>query len=567
MGFAGPVAGVRWRRLKVPGRFGIYGRHLRRRLSRSVWLARLLQLPESEGDPERPGLLMIQIDGLSRPELEQAMAQGETPFLRWLLRRQGYRLHSHYSGLPSTTPAVQAELFYGVRCAVPAFSFRDHETGRMVSMYEPAAATRKESLHGASGGGGLLVGGSAYADTVTGGAAEAHFCPSALGWGPALRAANPIVLSAFLISNLYSFVRVLVLLFLELGLALFDFVRGLFAGHDLVKELKFVPTRVAISILLRELCVIGAKIDVSRGLPVVHLNFLGYDEQAHRRGPRSLFAHWTLKGIDDAVARLWRAARRSPWRRYQVWLYSDHGQAAVRAFEEAQGYRLEEAVFASLESLGKEALKRVPRLKESIQTQRVRLLGGNRLQRLLGVLGLDRDAPDGSYPRVAALGPVGHVYLPSGLAQDARDRVSRDLANEHGLPLVLTVTGPGVLRALTADGEFELPKDRARLFGEGHPFVDAIGEDLVCLCEHPDAGDIVVLGWRDGIDPLTFAAENGAHGGASPDETHGFALLPADAPLTRTRRGYLRPETLREGALRHLGRGGDGPDSPASCFE
>jgi hypothetical protein len=148
-----------------------------------------------------------------------------------------------------------------------------------------------------------------------------------MGWGPTLRAANPLVLLAFLLSNFYSFLRVAVLLLMELGLALFDFVRGLVGGQDFFKELKFIPTRVAISILLRELCVIGGKIDISRGLPIIHINFLGYDEQSHRRGPRSLFAHWTLKGIDDAVARLWRAANHSAWRHYEVWIYSDHGQA------------------------------------------------------------------------------------------------------------------------------------------------------------------------------------------------------------------------------------------------
>ena len=69
--------------------------------------------------------------------------------------------------------------------------------------------------------------------------------------------------------------------------------------------------------------------DISRGLPIIHINFLGYDEQSHRRGPHSRFAHWTLKGIDDAIARLWRAANHAAWRHYEVWVYSDHGQAPV----------------------------------------------------------------------------------------------------------------------------------------------------------------------------------------------------------------------------------------------
>jgi hypothetical protein len=115
-------------------------------------------------------------------------------------------------------------------------------------MYEPDAAARVEALYTNAGHEALLKDGSAYSDNFTGGAAESHFCPSSMGWGPTLRAANPLVLLAFLLSNLYSFLRVAVLLLLELGLALVDFVRGLSRGHDFARELKFILARVSISI-------------------------------------------------------------------------------------------------------------------------------------------------------------------------------------------------------------------------------------------------------------------------------------------------------------------------------
>lgn len=535
------------------GRIETSLRRLRRNLSRSVWLARLLRLPVSEGSPTRPGLVMIQIDGLSRPQLERALDHNEMPFLRRMIRREHYQLHSHYSGLPSTTPAVQTELFYGVRGAVPAFSFRDHESRRVVRMYEPDAAARVEAQHG-NGNEALLEGGAAYSDCFTGGAAESHFCPSSMGWGATLRAANPLVLLAFVASNFYSFLRVAVLLVMELGLALVDFVRGFVDGQDFLKELKFIPTRVAIAILLRELCVIGGKIDISRGLPIIHINFLGYDEQAHRRGPHSLFAHWTLKGIDDAVARLWRAASHSAWRHYELWVYSDHGQAAVRPYEEVQGYSLEEAATAVFGKLGGPGMKARPGGAGGIQTQRVRFLGGRNIQRLFSVLGMNGEDADEAHPVVAALGPVGHIYFPRDLSGGERDAVARELARTHHVPVVLSVEAPGRVRARTEAGEFRLPEDRAALFGSQHPFLDSVGEDLVHLCEHADAGDIVVLGWRDSIPPMSFAIENGAHAGASPEETHGFALLPEDTPLASREHEYLRPGELRKAGLRHMGR-------------
>lgn len=528
-------------------------RRFRRNLSRSVLLARLLRLPASRGSPSRPGLVMIQVDGLSRPELEKALEKGEMPFLKQLLLREHYHLHTHYSGLPSTTPAVQAELFYGTPCAVPSFSFRGPASGRIVRMYEPGVAAEVEKNLERDGEEALLKGGSAYSDNFTGGAGESHFCPSSMGWGPSLRKANPLVLIAFLLTNLYSFLRVGALLVVETVLALVDLVRGLVGGYDIVKELKFVPTRVAITILLRELCVIGGKIDISRGLPVIHLNLLGYDEQSHRRGPGSLFAHWTLKGIDDAIARLWRATHQAPWRQYEVWVYSDHGQGEMVTYDRLMGYSLEDAVNAALNALDRQLPASQPISLSGDQTQRVRFLGGRRFQRLFTV---ERHDPGykHDHTQVTALGPVGHLYFSRSISDDERIFMARELAGKHGIPVVLAVDSPGRVRAFTGIGEYWLPEDTQRLFGADHPFLEELAPDLTRLCEHPYSGDLVILGWRHGIAPITFANENGSHAGVSPWETQGFALLPADAPLPKRPRSYLRPLDLRRAALTHLGR-------------
>ncbi len=73
------------------------------------------------------------------------------------------------------------------------------------------------------------------------------------------------------------------------------------------------------------------------------------------------------------------------------------------------------------------------------------------------------------------------------------------------------------------------------------------------MCEHPDAGDFILLGWRDGVTALSFAEENGAHGGITPEETNGFALLPGNIWLPAREYSYLRPEDLRKAALHYLG--------------
>ncbi len=536
------------------GRIEVFLRRLRRASSRSEWLATLLRLPRSEAPPSAPGLVIIQIDGLAHAQLKQALQRGKMPFLNRLIHREHYHLHRQFAGVPATTAAFQGELFYGVKAVVPGFNFRDSASGRIVRMFEPTAAASVERELEKKGDEPLLKEGSSYANNYTGGAREPHFCPSSLGWGPTLRTANPLVVTLLILSNAYSFLRTAVLLVVELVLAIVDFVRGLNEGHDLIKELKFVPTRVAVSILLRELVTIGVKIDVARGLPIIHLNFLGYDEQAHRRGPSSLFAHWTLKGIDDAIARIWRAAHRSVHRHYDVWVYSDHGQQEVQSYHKRYGRSIGDAVSDVFADLGISAGPQTVYGPHGVQTQRVRQLGGKKIQRLLPVQGLMPGQAAGGQVEVAAQGPVGFVYCKARLAPPERDAVARALVASARVPLVLTPAGSGVVTAWTDAGAFTLPQQAADILGADHPCLDEAAEELVALCHHPDAGDFILCGWRVGATACSFANENGAHGGAGPEETNAFALLPADAPLPVTERDHLRASDLRRAALHFLGR-------------
>ncbi len=536
------------------GRLEALTRRLARAVGRSEWLARVLGLPRSEGTATAPGLVLIQVDGLSHTQLEKAL-ETRMPFLRKLLRREHYRLHHLYSGMPSSTPAVQAELFYGVKSAVPAFSFYHGRSKRIVRMYQSAPVASIEPELAKLGGPPLLAGGSAYADIYTGGAAEAHFCPTSLGWGPPLKDGKRWATALLIVSNAYSFIRTAGLLVLELILALIDCIRGIIAKRNLLKELKFVPTRVAISILLRELTVIGAKIDIARGLPIIHLNLLGYDEQAHRRGPGSAFAHWTLKGIDDAIARLWRAAHGASRRDYDVWIYSDHGQEAVVPYDRRYGRSLEAAVRGSMAAIIGNHAHMTDDGDHGVRHQRVRWFGGERIQRLFRLNDTGAAEADAPAPLVAALGPIGHVYAEGKATKQELDAIAEDLVAHADIPMVLTSAGDDRALARTHGGQFMLPDDAAEVLGADHPFLADVARDLVALCHHPDAGDLVLSGWCHGTEALSFAIENGAHAGAGPEETNGFLLLPADAPLGAGRTGYVRPLDLRRATETKLGRG------------
>lgn len=525
-------------------------RKLRRAVSRTEWAVRLLGLPRSTGTASEPGLILIQIDGLGHDQFRRALRYGRLPFIARLLNKEGYRLCSWYSGMPSTTPAVQGELFYGVKCAVPAFQFRDHETGELNSMLDADAASRVEERL-AREGEPLLADGSAYSNVYTGGAARPHFCSAAMGLGGILKHARPLTLLVVLLMNLTMAIRMAVLAVVELVLAVTDMFRGIIAREDLLKELTFVPSRVGVCILLRELLTMGVRTDAARGVPIIHCNLLGYDEQAHRRGPRSRFAQWTLKGIDRAIKNIWKTAQRSRCRTYDIWIYSDHGQEYSEDYPTWTGRTIHKAVEAAFAKHGVTGRRAQP-LSAQIQLRRFNLLGGRRAQRLLG---RSHAAPPPADVEVAAMGPVAHVYAPEPLSDAQKAAVAQELAREGQVPLVMTKDDAGEITAWTGRGAFPIPKRMDEAVGAGHPFLEQLREDLPPVVRHPDAGGFVLFGWRPTGQPATFAVENGAHGGPGVHETRGFAAIPGDIEVAgNAEASVIRPLDLRHAALHFLGR-------------
>jgi len=521
-------------------------RFLRRLVSRARWSVRLLNLPRSQAEPTSAGLVLLQIDGLSRPQFERALQDGRLPFIRRLLRRESYDLHTLYSGVPSTTPAVQGELFYGSKAAVPAFAFVHPEQGT-VGMLQPDAvrAVEKElEKHGP----GLLSGGSCYSDIYHGGANEPHFGPAAVGWQRFLSLAHPIRVGVALLLHGFVVVRTLILLIVELLLAISDGISGILKGENLLQEIKFIPARVGICIFLRELICAGAMLDIDRGVPIVHANFIGYDEQAHRRGPDSYFAHWTLKGIDRAVAMIWRAAERATGRRYQVWIYSDHGQERTLSYRQDHGQSVQAAV-ADLFNEPHAYTRQSAAYHNTTELHRAGLLGGKYLQRLLKKPVRTWVTDGEQIVRVTAKGPLGHVYVSRPLDLEEKCRYAVRMVQEAHIPLVLIPTEPGQALAFTQEGQHALPREAACLYNEQPLYYPELVDDLIALCHHRYAGDFIISGWRKSGPPLSFPVENGAHGGPGIRETHGIAILPRVYRSMISDKSYLRAGDLRRLAL------------------
>jgi endonuclease/exonuclease/phosphatase family metal-dependent hydrolase len=528
-------------------------RTLRRRVSRSELAVAFLGLPVSKDPNNSPGLVMIQIDGLSRKQMEQAMKAGRLPFLRRLIARENYETRTFYSGLPSSTPAVQAELFYGVRGAVPAFSFLNRDAKRVFSMFDPESARKVEediSLQGE----GLLRGGSSWCNIYTGGAAadESHFCASRLGLGDVLRSRSIIKTLTFPILHFASLMRLIGFTFAEFSVAMSDLFKGVSRGESLRMEARTLVSRLVVCIVLREVLTIGAKIDVARGLPVVHLNFLGYDEQSHRRGPSSAFAHWSLKGIDRAIKQIYRAAQRSARRDYQVWIYSDHGQEKTRLFSH-EGKELDEIIRNELDGFDSSAQPVTRRPLYHHRSAYILRKSGDRIKE--GYQKEKAGFEEAQWFSVAAMGPIGHLYLIHPQAMAQKMKLAERLVRNGKVPGAIVRNDSMKCEWFCSDGQrLILASGAIPMLPHPDGIKKQVMNDLVDLCHQDCAGDIVLLGWSPDKPPVSFVDEHGSHAGPGPEETQGFVLLPPVTALPAQAGDFVRPADLRAAALHFLGR-------------
>ncbi|MGB5987518.1 MAG: alkaline phosphatase family protein [Desulfobacterales bacterium] len=497
---------------------------------------------------------MLKIDGLSHRQLAQALGRNRLPHLKRLIQNGSHHLRQLYSGIPSSTPAVQGELFYGVKTSVPAFAFFDRRQNKKMVMLRPAAAG-EVARHLEAQGRPLLRGGTSYSNIYTGGADEARYCIETMKLRSLRQIGSSFKLFFLLALKPFKLLRMLGYGFLEAGLALYDLGRGVGQGKSIPQELKFVPTRVLVCILLRELIRTRVKMDLARGVPIVHASFLGYDEQAHRRGPDSAFAHWTLKGIDEAIGDIHRTARRSQGRDYRLIIYSDHGQERALPYAVHLGESLEQAVQRTFGIMGNSNP-----ICDSPGEGR-----GTRVQDRRGREFLfSGAAPQGSPPKedrdcltspeiqITAMGPIGHLYLPGPLSAGDKLKLARGLIREAHIPLVLFRSGERVM-ASNRHGDHDLESRARDVLGGEHPCPEPTAADLARTCRHPHAGDLILSGWRPDAAPLTFAMENGAHGGPGREEVLGFALLPQSLNIPGE---MMRPAALRAAALALMGQGG-----------
>jgi hypothetical protein len=486
----------------------------------------------------RRRLLVVQIDGLSRQVLEQALAQGRMPFVARLLRR-GHRLVPMAVGLPTSTPAFQMAVMYGVRPDIPGFHF--HDKRRRADVYFPRGgdAAGVEARQ-AAGRPGILEGGSAYGCVFTGGAVQNLFSfaqikrPSGAGL---LRA-----VSAFVVL-LWVAAKGLTLSVVELLRAALRFLADPLRP---ARGWKWLAIKVGISVWVRQLFTLCVSRDVYAGVPAIYVNYLDYDVMAHAFGPRHRSALRALRRVDASIHQVWRACRRVPEHGYDLYVLSDHGQALTQPYQDRLGVPLERHLFQEFLPQTQAVTPATPRgrrLAAGIKGYRTGRAPGL-FQRFVNyleedfpwVLGEVPEARERDGIRIIAAGPNAFVYFlddptPRPLAAVERrfPGLVEELSRSRGVGFLLVRGEDGPL-CVWRGKRYRLDE-----LGEGPfagrddlPIVVAGIRDLMAM---PSAGDLVVYGIGAPDGHVSYIPETGAHAGPSREELHTFVIAPAGVAL------------------------------------
>jgi hypothetical protein len=293
----------------------------------------------STGPAGRPGLLIVQLDGLSAPLLGWAVKAGNLPTLGRWLRAGTHRMRSWHTGVPSTTPASQAGILHGDTLHVPAFRWYEKPDARFFVTNRPADAAVLQSR--ISTGRGLLADGGVSISNAFSGDAPVQLLTVSNASLPGRSARGYL---AFVASP-YGFARAMVLsvgeMFKEIQQGRRQRFRGVFPRVP--RRGSYVLLRAVTNVLLRDLNVSLIAEQMSRGAPVIFCDFVDYDEVAHHAGPLRPEALQTLEGLDRVLGTLERLADEAA-RKYDIVVLSDHGQSQGATFRQRYGESVEDVV-------------------------------------------------------------------------------------------------------------------------------------------------------------------------------------------------------------------------------
>jgi hypothetical protein len=523
-------------------------------------IVKRLGLRPATNDTDRPGLIIIQIDGLAYEHLLQAMDRGYLPHIKKMLKKDEFVLSRWRCGLPSTTPACQAGIMFGENYDIPAFRWYDKARGASLVCKLPSVAALLQARV-SQGKTGILANGASYVNLFDGNASDSLFTLSSLQPRRLFQGVRGIGFVALFLLNPLRALHTLYLILKEYAIDLLQRLSLRLKGVAYLPFIGIFPLlRIFSNVISREIETFAVLVDIYRGVPAIYATYYGYDEIAHHFGVDSIAAHQSLRDIDNRVAQINRLRRANLSRPYALCVLSDHGLTPSQPFTNRYGQSLGQYIAQELgdsvllvehadgeqQSLAQThlLLEELRAIERNLQPRAARVARRIRIlvQRRLALN--PSEPPDWNLQRqydvvVKSSGSLAHVYfnitqrrMDLSEVSEAFPGLAIKLLAHPGIWLVVAREGKQTL-IMSRDGILTLDEQSEPKLEGKHPLQRMpepweAAEQICRIASFPSSGDLILFGNYDLESNVVICFENqwASHGGLGGQQDQPFILYP-----------------------------------------
>ena len=473
-----------------------------------------------------PGVIIVEIDGLSYDMLSKAIEKGYMSNVKKLLKSKTHSLKPWVTDLSSQTGASQAGILHGNNRDIVAFRWVEKENNNKI--IQCSSIKDIEILEECiSDGNGLLAYDGASRSNLFSGDAKNYILTSSK-FRNFKKLYNDAWFSLYSSPSYTARIAILGLLdlFKELKSQRKHKVEDIQPRID--RNFKYASIRVGTNVFMSEVNTSTLLGDIMVGnVDVAYSTYLGYDEIAHHSGVEDEDSLYALSLIDKHIRRLIEGSRYAS-REYQFVIQSDHGQSKGATFTQRYGMPFEEfiksllpkdmSVYANLSSeedhhtevFNPFSHKNETENDEEFSDSQVTVLASGNLA-LIYLTQWDYRL---SYEELMKLFPN---FIPSILDNEYIGFIVV-YSKEHG-NLVLSKNGRYFLDIDKIEGENPLEN-----YGE------FAAEQIKRHCTFNHLPDILVNSFYDSKSDEVCAFEEliGSHGGIGGSQSKSFILYPSD---------------------------------------
>jgi hypothetical protein len=446
-------------------------------------------------------IIILQIDGLGYADALEAIHAGHMPFLKKLLSEEEYEILKYRSGIPSSTPYVQAGILYGDNSEIPSFRWWDRQEKKTIQVIDNTFAGVDYKYFKKSKP--LLKKGAAIASLFAGGSKSA-FAVSYVDRGTSR------------ITNAFSkdiFIQLLMNPLQNIRWHWHTFKKTLRISLEIVKSIikkravdwAHFPMYLLDQLFLFYPTSIAIKKALGANYPVTYAGFYSYDNVSHIFGKKTSHGNGILKDIDNALKSISKVMKEK--KGTELIILSDHGETKFNYIANKTGKTFAEIVSAYLPE---HEISEIPGKTIKPQTKTKGKI------------------------HLAYTGGLAHLYDTSRTRRMSYKQIVKKFP---GL-IEKIVKNPEIAGAIVKDGNDNLFITQENVYSLNPPLSynvkqfltrfdhpEIVAKQLSALNSFKNSGDIIIIAEHENDLQISFETLVCGHGSVGGGQSHPFILL------------------------------------------